>query len=91
MSFSDKDKKYPNLLCKGRRCDRMSENNGACRKMRWSMEILYKSTRGNEEKVTASRAILEGLAKDGGLFVPEELPVFDRTMAEFAQDRKSVV
>ncbi len=85
MSFSDKDKKYPNLLCKGRRCDRMSENNGACRKMRWSMEILYKSTRGNEEKVTASRAILEGLAKDGGLFVPEELPVFDRTMAEFAQ------
>ena len=49
------------------------------------MEILYKSTRGNEEKVTASRAILEGLAKDGGLFVPEELPVFDRTMAEFAQ------
>ena len=85
MSFLDKDKKYPNLLCKGRRCDRMSENNGACRKMRWSMEILYKSTRGNEEKVTASRAILEGLAKDGGLFVPEELPVFDRTMAEFAQ------
>lgn len=63
----------------------MSENDGACRKMRWSMEILYKSTRGSREKVTASRAILEGLASDGGLFVPEKLPAFDRTMPEFAQ------
>ena len=49
------------------------------------MELLYKSTRGNGEKATASRAILEGLAADGGLFVPEKLPALDRTMAEFAQ------
>lgn len=49
------------------------------------MEVLYKSTRGNEEKVTASRAILEGLAADGGLFVPEKLPALERTMAELAK------
>ena len=38
------------------------------------MEVLYKSTRGNGETVTASQAILKGLADDGGLFVPESLP-----------------
>lgn len=38
------------------------------------MDLLYKSTRNNQEKVTASRAILQGLAVDGGLFVPEEIP-----------------
>lgn len=38
------------------------------------MELLYKSTRGGEQAVTASQAILQGLAKDGGLFVPQELP-----------------
>ncbi len=39
------------------------------------MELLYKSTRGGEDKVTASQAILKGLACDGGLFVPEHIPV----------------
>ena len=34
------------------------------------MELLYKSTRGKNESVTASMAILKGLADDGGLFVP---------------------
>ena len=43
-------------------------------KERKSMEVLYKSTRGNGETVTASQAILKGLADDGGLFVPESLP-----------------
>ncbi|MBQ9990086.1 MAG: threonine synthase [Lachnospiraceae bacterium] len=38
------------------------------------MELLYKSTRGGEDKVKASEAILKGLACDGGLFVPEEIP-----------------
>ncbi len=41
------------------------------------MSLYYVSTRNHEERVTASQAILQGLAKDGGLFVPEELPVFD--------------
>jgi len=48
------------------------------------MDIFYRSTRGNEKRVTASCAILQGLAEDGGLFVPEVIPPFDRTMKEFA-------
>ena len=49
------------------------------------MEVLYRSTRGNEESVSASKAILEGLASDGGLFVPQALPSFDKALDEFAQ------
>ncbi|HIZ44480.1 MAG TPA: threonine synthase [Firmicutes bacterium] len=37
-------------------------------------ELLYESTRGAGGKVTASQAILKGLAEDGGLFVPERIP-----------------
>ena len=33
---------------------------------------MYVSTRGGE-KLTASKAILNGLASDGGLFLPEKL------------------
>ena len=38
------------------------------------MEILYKSTRGSDKNITASKAILQGLASDGGLFVPDHIP-----------------
>lgn len=41
------------------------------------MEIMYHSTRDNRKKLTASQAVLQGLAEDGGLFVPDKLPVFD--------------
>ncbi|MEE3468035.1 MAG: hypothetical protein VZQ83_06315, partial [Eubacterium sp.] len=41
------------------------------------MEIMYQSTRSNGEKVTASQAILKGLADDGGLFVPDAMPKFE--------------
>ena len=41
------------------------------------MNIMYKSTRSNGEKVTASQAILKGLADDGGLFVPDKIPALD--------------
>ncbi len=41
------------------------------------MEVLYKSTRSNSQPVKASEAILKGLADDGGLFVPESIPVLD--------------
>ena len=34
----------------------------------------YVSTRDKNNKVTASEAILLGLASDGGLFVPTEIP-----------------
>lgn len=38
------------------------------------MDLMYKSTRNNEERVTASEAILKGLANDGGLYAPEQIP-----------------
>ncbi len=38
------------------------------------MDIMYKSTRGSKETVTASQAILKGLADDGGLYVPDTIP-----------------
>ena len=41
------------------------------------MSLYYKSTRNSAMKVTASEAILKGLAPDGGLFVPEQIPVLD--------------
>lgn len=46
------------------------------------MNVLYKSTRNAEHTVTASQAILKGLAEDGGLFVPAEIPELDVTMDE---------
>ncbi len=36
--------------------------------------MRFISTRGNAPAVTASEAILQGLAPDGGLYVPEEFP-----------------
>ena len=42
------------------------------------MEVIkYKSTRGGQKSVSASQAILKGLADDGGLFMPEKFPKFD--------------
>ncbi|MDD6207988.1 MAG: threonine synthase [Clostridiales bacterium] len=38
------------------------------------MSLEYVSTRNNQTKITASQAILKGLADDGGLFVPTEIP-----------------
>ena len=46
------------------------------------MNLLYKSTRSADKTVTASEAILKGLADDGGLFVPEYIPKLDVTMDE---------
>lgn len=46
------------------------------------MELLYKSTRNSEKTVTASEAILKGLADDGGLFVPVSIPKLDVTLDE---------
>lgn len=46
------------------------------------MGVLYGSTRGNGEKITASMAILKGLAEDGGLFVPDHIPALDVSLKE---------
>ncbi|MCH5274144.1 MAG: threonine synthase [Lachnospiraceae bacterium] len=49
------------------------------------MEIRYKSTRNEKETVTASQAILQGLAKDGGLFVPTAIPALDVSLDKLAK------
>ena len=48
------------------------------------MSLMYSSTRNKNEKVTASEAILRGLATDGGLFVPDSIPTLDVSMDELA-------
>ena len=42
----------------------------------------YISTRNSKEKVTASEAIVKGIAPDGGLFVPESIPELDLPFSE---------
>lgn len=48
------------------------------------MEVLYSSTRNNEIQVTASKAILQGISKDGGLFVPSSIPTLEKSMKELS-------
>lgn len=48
------------------------------------MGITYQSTRGGEKGVPASMAVLKGLAKDGGLFMPTEIPKLDVSVESLA-------
>ena len=49
------------------------------------MSMFYRSTRDDNVKVTASQAILKGLAADGGLFVPESIPSLDKSLEELSK------
>lgn len=49
------------------------------------MQLFYKSTRNGSERVTASQAILKGLAPDGGLYMPETIPALDIDMDVLAK------
>ena len=50
--------------------------------------MKYISTRGYETKFTAAEAIMQGIAPDGGLFVPEEIPVLSRGDIEAMKNMK---
>ena len=39
--------------------------------------MFYHSTRSAQPRVDSARAVLEGLAPDGGLYMPESIPCFD--------------
>lgn len=41
--------------------------------------MLCYSTRNNSMRVSFKEAVIEGLALDGGLYLPEEIPVFDKS------------
>lgn len=47
------------------------------------MEMYYRSTRGGGDQVTASQAILKGLAEDGGLYVPVEIPKMEGKLEDY--------
>ena len=47
--------------------------------------MRYTSTRDNSVHMSASEAILQGLSDEGGLFVPESIPVPDVSLKEMAQ------
>ncbi len=49
------------------------------------MDLLYQSTRGQETKVTASQAILKGIASDSGLFMPTQIPKLEIPMSQMAE------
>ena len=44
--------------------------------------MKYISTRGGAEHLTSAEAILRGLSQNGGLFVPDAIPVVDRAFIE---------
>ena len=44
----------------------------------------YISTRGNGGEVTASLAILNGIAEDGGLYVPAFIPKLEKSLSELS-------
>ena len=47
-------------------------------------KLSYQSTRGGESGLTASRAILNGLAEDGGLYMPSWIPKLEVPMEKLA-------
>ena len=49
------------------------------------MQILYDSTRGGETGIRASQAVLNGLARDGGLYVPSSFPKLDVSLGSLAE------
>ena len=48
------------------------------------MGIYYHSTRNKDKHYTASQAILQGLADDGGLFVPSQFPAMSDKLDQLA-------
>ncbi len=44
--------------------------------------MKYKSTRGNQEEILSSEAILKGIASDKGLYVPLAFPNIDKNLKE---------
>ncbi len=49
------------------------------------MDLIYRSTRNDNETATASQAILKGLANNSGLFVPTEIPKLDVSIDELVR------
>lgn len=46
--------------------------------------LYFRSTRSEKEMVLASEAIIKGIASDGGLYVPESFPKFEKSLLELS-------
>lgn len=51
-----------------------------------AVDLKYSSTRGNGVKLDSAQAIIQGLATDGGLFVPDSLPKVDASFIASLQE-----
>ena len=49
------------------------------------LNIKYMSTRGKDTELTASQAILKGIANDGGLYVPTSIPKIDFDLEQMSE------
>ena len=47
--------------------------------------MLYNSTRDSKVSVTSAKAISKGISSEGGLFVPESIPSFDKSLEELSK------
>lgn len=63
---------------------RVAADRLAVQKGNYKMSLMYRSTRDADNRVTASQAVLRGLAADGGLFIPEAFPKLDVPLADLA-------
>lgn len=48
-------------------------------------KLYYRSTRGTDNRIESSRAIVRGIATDGGLYVPEAIPQIDLPLGSLAR------
>ena len=53
--------------------------------------MKYQSTRNHALTASPAAAVLRGIAPDGGLYMPEAIPVLDWQSLMKEEDRKSVV
>lgn len=47
--------------------------------------IKYQSTRGSKEIKSAAQAVIQGIAEDKGLYVPDQIPALPRSIEELAE------
>ncbi len=55
----------------------LSLRTGITYKIRRKITMLYHSTRSTDQPVDSAQAVLQGLAPDGGLYMPQNIPGFD--------------
>jgi len=48
-------------------------------------DLYYKSTRSSKEKILPSRAIVNGIAGDGGLYIPSSFPKIDKPFLQLKE------